>query len=533
MAQRFNTSLKQIAGYYLQLLNAKVLVTTARKNIEENPNYPSLLSLSETFAKYNISNDAFEVSREELDQVEVPFVAFVSMPGIGKDFVLVRAMNNDSVSFLHNSKKRQTMTKDEFLKRYQNVVWMAEPDEHSGEAGFAEKQKAEQKKGLKRMAWYAALPAIIAMAFAVNINSANYFAFGSISFLKIAGLAIAVMLLVYETDKSNAFVRNLCSAGGNVNCDAVLGSKGAKIGGITWAEIGFFYFASTFLLVFFSASFADKTFLLAGANAFAAPYILFSIYYQWRVVKQWCPLCLTVQFILFLELVWSIFNFWLHPYHFSFSLFGFIAPLLGLGISIISWYALKPFFLKAKDADLYAAAYRRLQYNPDIFNYLLQQQVKAPDGWQQLGISIGNQNACTTIIKVCNPYCGPCAKAHPELEEIIKHKPDTQLKIVFTARNDETDPAAVVVKHLLAIAAEGDAAKTEQSLDDWYLPEEKDYEKFALKYPMNGELKRQDGEIEAMSKWCEDADITHTPTIFVNGHRLPENYNIEELKNIL
>jgi uncharacterized membrane protein len=371
------------------------------------------------------------------------------------------------------------------------------------------------------------------MAIAVNINSANYFAFGSISFLKIVGLATAVMLLIYETDKGNSFVRNLCSAGGHVNCDAVLGSKGAKIAGITWAEIGFFYFASTFLLLCFSVSFADKKFLLAGASAFAAPYIFFSIYYQWRVVKQWCPLCLTVQLILFLELVWSLVNFWLRPYHFSFSSFSVVAPLLALGISIISWYALKPFFLKAKDADLYAAAYKRLQYNPDIFKYLLQQQVKAPDGWQQLGISIGNQNACTTIIKVCNPYCGPCAKAHPELEEIIRHKPDVKLKIIFTARNDGTDPAAVVVKHLLAIAAEGDADKTEQSLDDWYLPEEKDYEKFALKYPMNGELKRQDREIEAMSKWCTDADITHTPTIFVNGHRLPENYNIEELKNIL
>jgi protein-disulfide isomerase len=50
---------------------------------------------------------------------------------------------------------------------------------------------------------------------------------------------------------------------------------------------------------------------------------------------------------------------------------------------------------------------------------------------------------------------------------------------------------------------------------------------------MNGEIKQQDAKIEAMSKWCEEAEITHTPTIFVNGHRLPENYNVGELKNIL
>jgi len=137
------------------------------------------------------------------------------------------------------------------------------------------------------------------------------------------------------------------------------------------------------------------------------------------------------------------------------------------------------------------------------------------------------------IIKVCNPYCGPCAKAHPELEEIIKHNNDVQLKIIFTSKNNENDRGAIVVKHLLAIAAEENATKTQESLDDWYLSEQKNYNGFAAKYPMNGELKQQDEKIEAMSKWCDQAEIMFTPTIFVNGHRLPENYNVEELKNIL
>lgn len=533
MAQSFNTSLKYITGYYLQLLRAKVIVTSARKHIEENPYYPSLLSLSETFEKYNIANNAYEVSDDNFDQLQPPFVAFISMPGIGKDFVLVTAITNRSVSFLHKSRKNNTISKADFLQRFQNTVWMAEPDEHSGEADFLKKQKVEQTKRLKQIAWYAALAVIILMAFAVNTSSSNYSAVGSISILKLAGLATTIMLLIYETDNSNAFVNNLCSAGGHANCDAVLRSKRAKIIGISWGEIGFFYFASTLLLLLFSTPFTDKIFFVASANALAAPYILFSIYYQWRIVKQWCPLCLTVQAILFLELIWCIINFWSHRYHFSFALSSIIYPLQGIGISVLSWYALKPYLAKARDADLYAAAYKRLQYNPDIFNDLLRQQAKAPDGWKELGISIGNPNARTTIIKVCNPYCGPCAKVHSELEEIIEHNRNVQLKIIFTSRNSKNDIGAVVVKHLLAIAEEGSAAKTQQSLDDWYLPEKKEYEKYALKYPINGELKRQDGKIEAMTKWCQDAEITHTPTFFVNGHRLPEAYNIEELKHIL
>jgi uncharacterized membrane protein len=199
------------------------------------------------------------------------------------------------------------------------------------------------------------------LALALNISSSNYFAFGSIAFLKLSGLATAVMVLIYETDKSNAFVKNLCSAGGHTNCDAVLSSKAAKIMGISWGEIGYFYFASTTLFLLLpSVSFADKIFFIAVPNAFASPYILFSIYYQWRVVKQWCPLCLTVQATLLLELVWSIMNFWLHPYRFSFLsgglAFGIVPLAFCLLLPIVAWYGLKPFFAKAKDADLYAAA---------------------------------------------------------------------------------------------------------------------------------------------------------------------------------
>jgi len=37
-------------------------------------------------------------------------------------------------------------------------------------------------------------------------------------------------------------------------------------------------------------------------------------------------------------------------------------------------------------------------------------------------------------------------------------------------------------------------------LDDWYLADKKDYETFAGKYPMNGELQTQGNKIEAMDK---------------------------------
>lgn len=72
-----------------------------------------------------------------------------------------------------------------------------------------------------------------------------------------------------------------------------------------------------------------------------------------------------------------------------------------------------------------------------------------------------------------------------------------------------------------------------QVLNNWYMADEKDYDLFAAKFPMNGELKQQDAKVDAMYNWCNEMKIEFTPTFFVNGHQLPENYNIKDLNIFL
>ena len=72
----------------------------------------------------------------------------------------------------------------------------------------------------------------------------------------------------------------------------------------------------------------------------------------------------------------------------------------------------------------------------------------------------------TTIIKVCNPYCGPCAKAHAVIHEILHNNNNVKLKLIFGASNEENDERGIVARHLLAISRKGDAIQTAQALDD-------------------------------------------------------------------
>jgi len=350
---------------------------------------------------------------------------------------------------------------------------------------------------------------------------------------KLSGTFITVLLLWYQVDKTNPFVKNICVGGAKKNCDAVLNSRASSFMGVTWSEAGFFYFAGSILFLLMPGlSFIIKLPWLSIAALLVSPYIIFSIYYQAKIIKQWCPLCLATQAVLSIELITCIIFYWSDPVLTVFNNGLFTSVLIAILLPMSVWYFLKPFFLGSKNSVTYQQAYKRILYNPDYFNTLLQAQPLAPEGWQNLGINLGNQSAQNQIIKVCNPYCGPCGKAHPVLDDLIMNK-NINVKIIFTAENNEEDKDSAIAKHLLALAEKMDMQKTIKAMDDWYLSIPKDYEKFAAKYPLNSELKLQGDKLEVMSAWCEKAEIFETPTFFINGKKMPVDYSINDLKFIL
>ena len=72
MAQTFNSKAKHVASIYKDLLKIKVTDSTLQKDIEENPFYPSLLSISDTFDRYRIPNSAYQVPAENFGELFTP-----------------------------------------------------------------------------------------------------------------------------------------------------------------------------------------------------------------------------------------------------------------------------------------------------------------------------------------------------------------------------------------------------------------------------------------------------------------------------
>jgi uncharacterized membrane protein/thiol-disulfide isomerase/thioredoxin len=367
-----------------------------------------------------------------------------------------------------------------------------------------------------------------------NVFNAIYFIF------KLIGLGASVLLLWYELDKHNPFLQQICTgAGKKSSCNAVLESKYAKFLGLfTWSEIGFaYFFTGTFLMLIFGLA-ANGIFLLMILSISALIYIPYSIYYQYFKIRIWCPLCLLIQGVLLVEGLLSIYTISTID-----SLPGLLFNNINLALlfgsifafTIISWEFAAQKIKKAKEAAFAIGALSRIKNDPQIFTALLEKQKQIENLPDNLGIIIGNPNAATKIVKVCNPYCGPCAKAHAKLHKLLEQLNDLSVQIIFNTPLNTADRRYQPTRHLLAIAESAELNKSLHiALDNWYGAEVKDYNRFAEAYPIPSTLHGDfDKSIEHMYNWCIANKITATPTMFINGYQLPKNYKIDEIAYIL
>ncbi len=530
-------SLTRVTASLLKQFNIKFTIFGLEEALYNHPDYPSILSISDVLKdKYHILNAALKVEHDKLDQIPLPFIALIN-DGSDK-LVSVEQCLADKIILTNDKGRRESVSKELFKEQWGGTVLIAEKSNKSIETNYKEHKQTEVSKRLRLPAFVAlaltGLVTIILINKDLPLNSLIWLSISSL--LLIIGTVLCSLLLWYEIDKNNPLLQNICTGIVKTNCDAVLNSKASKfLGLISWSEIGFFYFSGNLLFLLIAASAKSNGLfpILFWVNILALPYTIFSIVYQWKIAKQWCVLCLAVQSVLILSFSNNLFFKSTSTINFSINLL----LLFQLGISffapIILWFIAKPVFLKLQDAKRKNRQLLRLKFDKRIFNALLSKQKQLSPYPMGLGITIGPPDAENTIVKVCNPYCGPCAKAHPDIEKILSENPNIKAQIIFTATADEVDKRSKPVKHLMAIASKGDMTLTSSALDDWYLATIKDYDAFALKYPMNGELKMQDQKLKEMHKWCDEIGIEFTPTFFINGRQLPELYTVKDIAYFL
>lgn len=539
-------------AHLLESLKIKFTKSHLQKELLEHPDYPSLASIADTIGiSYDVACAPLrQTIRDYKDSPDfrLPFLAQIKPHGKYHDvFAVVTQFSDNNIQLYNPATKKQEMhTIASFDEIYKGVILIVEAGNKTTEEHFEEHLKKEKQRTFFNYIAFLALPALsISISVVHLLNNPSLQTIINIIYilLLLTGCMTTALLLWYDLDEYNPVAKQLCQATKHVNCSAVLHSKASTIMGLSWSSLGFTYFTGL-LLFLLATGLAGNALTIAGWLSIAVlPYISFSLYYQWKVVKQWCVLCLSVQALLLLLFITA-----LAGGLYDWELLMTVSPQSWLGIIATLAFVFSimivmlPALQKAKDSTQKNIELQRLKHNPQMFEGLLAKQKVTGRRADGLGITIGKPDSVIKLIKVCNPYCSPCAKAHPIIEELVNNNAELSVQIIFTATENEKDLKRAPVMHLLSIAAQKDEMLTQQALDDWYNAPVKDYKAFAEKYHLyTPSSEKFEEAITAMREWCDAVAITATPTFFLcmnthdkeNGlkfYQLPDLYTVGDLK---
>lgn len=368
------------------------------------------------------------------------------------------------------------------------------------------------------------------------VNNFSWLAAG-LMFSSLAGLAIAVLIVQHELGISNELIGQLCNAGRNTDCDAVLQSKGSRlVKWLNWADAGIIYFTSYTLLIVIIQLAGNNTGFTVPAilSAAAVPFTLFSLYYQWRVVKKWCTLCLLTVAVLWVQFALTVttgMHLVKEGHSNTLSLNQLLLPVMIFTITCAVWMlVLRPALKNNKDLISKNYSLLRIKNNLVVFESLLKRQRRVDTSPFENELQLGNPHARVQIMVACNPYCGPCALAHKVLHEITETN-DIGLTIRLSIKADNPeDKRTIAGKYIMELVSGTNPDYKRKILHDWY--EWMDLEKFKEKYPLQNRAHVQ-WQLGLHEKWITEAKIEFTPTIFINGYQLPKQYKPEDLKNLL
>lgn len=508
---------------WLQALDINVSYALIDRQLKTHPDYPSLLSITDTLDYLGIENVAVKIEKHLLHEVSTPFLAHLNTNG--GEFVI--ADNRDTLEKKHPG----------FFNNWSGVVVMAEKEPEWKNKENDEFLKKDRLNVLKRDT---AIIVVLVMAVAASVFSSGWI-MASLIMVALAGVFVSWLIVSRDIGIENSIADQVC--GEEAGCDTVIKSGGAKLPfGLTWSDIGISWFGSL-LIVLMISSFTESshriTGLLSYLSAAAIPFTFFSVYYQWRIAKKWCRLCLITVGLLYVQFALLMTPFFAG----ELPVVGMkeIFTLLAIALFVsISWLTFKNSFSQKNIWENEALQALRFKMSEPVISAMLQKSRVADIRPWQHDIQLGNYNAPVQILVVCGPYCSPCAKAHEVLHELLEiHKQTFGLTIRFALTLDSkddkrTEAIQYILQHIEEVCS--DKTKEERSaysgmiLREWF--KNMNYEKFTAAFP-NTKRINVAGLLTQHEKWSKSNNIRFTPTIFINGRELPNGYSVADISGLM
>lgn len=497
-------------------------ITLKNNNFQASTN---LATLSDQLKDWNVNCLPVKIGKEQL--LEIPYPAIAHLNEVDGRFVVLEKLERNLLYYRDPDAGSIIEAIQDFEKKWTGVILLVERSEKSGEEGYKEKRKQELfSEWSNYLTWVLLIGLLIIPFFFLKINVLPYY------FTKILGLALCFILFQKQFGNTNKSLNSFCRLGSKADCDTVIHSSASRLFGFHLSELGLLYFVGG-LLILIIVTFTHSAIPLPIGilSVLALPFTIASVYYQWRVVKAWCPLCLLVMAVIWLEVlclyVWGD--------SFAFNLQSTFISLFGFTLPLLFWLSVRQRFIDSHQVPALERNLTKFTRSERIFQALLSNQPATEIIPFSHELTAGNAEAPITITIVSSPTCGPCSFAHAVVENLL-HQFYGKIKANFrftVNMNDLNSISNQMIIHTLALS-KMDNVKCLKALSDWYFCSNKvDINKWKQEHPienLNGRSHALEDMLNEHATWTREAGISATPTLFINGKRYPEEYSLADLK---
>lgn len=524
-------SLSKLIFDFVKAFNIPVTETSIYLELQKHPEQFSMLAIADVLNTFQVNNGAYQLDKTELSDDICPFISHISRNE--GEFVVIRKVDTEKVIFSNGELKTEMITRSEFERYFTGNILIADDEVIVSEQNYRAKRRKEIVESMK-------LPFLISSTLLLLILYCilryDYLINYSISLViwevtKLSGLILGVLLILQNLDANNSFIKRLCTKGKKMDCNSILSSKAAKITDeISWSEVGFFYFVSSSLAILIYGGSLAVIQGLAFLSVLCLPYTFYSVYYQAFIAKKWCVLCTITQGILWIEFFISVQFLFIPLLKPSFNEVTGLLIIFLLPVTV--WVFLKPYFKSRREVDTLKQQLWGFKSNAELFNALLvtQPYMEMPD--DSYSLVLGSRNPSNIITLAAHPTCTPCRKAHNTLHTWLQSDESLQVRIIYALDGESNQGINYkAVRHMMNVSLSGSDI-IEESVHGWYNQEIKDFESWSIRYPVPFDSRAEE-LVAQQIKWSVDAGIVQTPTIFINGYRLPDLYRLEDIRYLI
>ena len=495
---------------------------TIKETILTHPEFPSLQCISDALDSWKVKHVVIKLSLEKLRALDVPAFSHLKK----NEFVWITCISDLKVHYW-SATGNKIETREKFEQQWSGVALAIEDITDAGELDYTQKHQKEITEKIFKYTTVGvgAILFVLLLSYAWG-NDTQLIIIPKILllFINALGLYISYTLIRQEKHQSSRLVDKFCRAGKHVDCNSVTSSRYSRLFGIiSWAEMGAVYFCAVMLWVTIASLSPDWLPPLWWLSAMALPFTLWSFITQAFIIRKWCLFCCSVSFLLWIN-AGIIYVCVPQPA----GIYVPIAALMAL-LLLVCIVAVVNISKTSGSKDRLFAQQRetaRIKYDIQTIQAHLAEPRYSMD---HIGFVWGNPQSPQSIVLYVSVACSHCGKAVKELRQLTDIYPDFAYRLIFAVYSNKEDESNAIIRHFLSLYKTMNKNEFFDMLDIWYTRQDKKLETVQKEFTVSSV---QEDKVDALYKFSQQAKISYTPAILLNGRLLSQLYLYQDLYGI-